>query len=78
MQLIIKMMKLINNLMKKILKLKEIRTIVTITSTPTSEICQFVINYRSNYSNQLIIAMKIIQIVCNGKMDETDKKIVEA
>ena len=43
-----------------------------------SEICQFAINNRLGHSDQLTIAMGIIQIVFDGKTDETDEKIVEA
>ena len=43
-----------------------------------SKICHFAINNRLGYSDQLTIALKIIQIVCNGKTKETDEKIVEA
>ena len=42
-----------------------------------SEICQFAINNRLDYSNQLTIAIKIIQKVYNGKTNEIDEKIVE-
>ena len=43
-----------------------------------SEIYQFAINNRSSHSDQLTIAMKIIQTVCNDKINETDEKILEA
>ena len=72
------MMKLINNLMKKFLRSEKTRATAIATPTPMSEICQFAIYNRLNHSDQLTITMKIIQTVCNGKTDETDKKIVEA
>ncbi len=41
-----------------------------------SEICQFVINDRADHSDQLTTAMEVILRLCNGKIDETDEKVV--
>ena len=71
-------MKLIKNLMKKFLRPKKTRATVTVTLTPMSEICQFAINDRLGYFDQLTIAMEIVQIVCNNKTDKTDEKIAKA
>ena len=71
-------MKLMNNLMKKFVRPKKTKATATATPIPMFEICQFAINNRLDHSDQLTIAMKIIQIICNSKMDETDEKIVEA
>ncbi len=35
-------------------------------------------NDRVGHSDQLIIVIEMIQMLCDGKTDETDKKIVEA
>ena len=42
-----------------------------------SEICQFSINNRSNYLDQLIIIMKMIKKVCNQEIDKIDEKVVD-
>ncbi len=42
-----------------------------------SEICQFSINNRAVHSNQLTIAIKMIQKLCNGEIDETNEKVVD-
>ncbi len=43
-----------------------------------SEIRQFAMNDRLGHSDQLTIVIEMIQTLRNGKMDETDEKIVEA
>ena len=78
MQLTTKMIKLMNNLMKKFLRLKKTKATMTATLILTSKSCQFDINNRSSHSDQFTIAIEIIQIVCNDKIDEIDEKIVEA
>ena len=70
-------MKLINNLIKKFLRFEKIRTTAIATPTSMSEICQFPINNRLDYPNQLTTAIEIIQTVCNSKTDETNEKIVK-
>ncbi len=42
-----------------------------------SEICQFAINNRLSHFDQLTIAIEMIQMLCDSKTDETNKKIVE-
>ena len=71
-------MKLINNLRKKFLRLEKTRATVTLTSIPISEICQFGINNRLGYFDQLTIVIKIIQTIYDGKINETNEKIVKA
>ena len=78
MQFTTEMIKLMNNLIKKFLKPKEIRATAITTLTPISKIYQFAINNRLGHSNQLEIAMKIIQTVCNGKTNKIDEKIIKA
>ena len=60
------------------MKAKKTRVTATATLTPMSEICQFAINNRLGHSDQLVIVMEIIQTVCNGKINETNEKIVKA
>ena len=72
------MMKLINNLIKKFLRPEKTRATVTVTPTSMSKICQFTIKNRLGHFDQLVIAIEIIQTVCNGKTNETDEKIVKA
>ena len=78
MQLTTEIIKLINNLMKNFLRPKKPKAMAITTLTPISEICQFVINNRLGHSDQLIMMIEIKQIVCNGKTNEINKKIVEA
>ncbi len=42
-----------------------------------SEICQFAINDKADHFNQLITMMEMIQKLCNGEIDETNKKVVD-
>ena len=72
------MMKLMNNLMKKFLKPEKTRVMAIVIPTSMSKICQFAINNRLDYFDQLTLAMEIIQTICDGKIDETNEKIVKA
>ena len=60
------------------MKAKETRVTTIATPTPTSEIYQFAINNRLSHSDQLTIAIEIIQTVRNSKTNKTNEKIVEA
>ncbi len=44
----------------------------------TFQIRQFAMNDRLGHFDQLIIVIEMIQMLCNGKTDETDEKIVKA
>ena len=42
-----------------------------------SKICQFSINHRSDYFDQLTIAIEMIKKVCNQEIDKIDEKVVD-
>lgn len=42
-----------------------------------SKICQVSVNNKLGHFEQLITAFEIIKKICNGEIDETDKKVIE-
>lgn len=62
---------------KKVVEIRRNQVMATIK--PTSDILNLsiFINNRSSHFNQLTIAMKMIQKLCNGKIDKTDEKVID-